>query len=69
MVVMIPGMGTDSALGLGFEPDDAVEVGLVEARASDEHAVDVGHRHEAVDVAGLHAAAVEDERVVRDRPA
>src|SRR5947207_2370147 len=46
---------------------DAGEGRGIEARAADEHAVDVGLRHEGIDIIRLHAAAVEEADALRGR--
>src|SRR5438552_1900183 len=47
--------------------DDAGEGCGIEARAADERAIDVGLRHEGIDIIRLHAAAVEEADALRRR--
>ena len=47
-------------LGIDLEIDNLGEVSRLQGRAADQAAVDLGLSHEALNVGGLHAAAVLD---------
>src|SRR6185437_9445674 len=44
----------------GAGADDRPEIGGDQARAADQRAVDIGHRHQFACVAGLHRSAIKD---------